>query len=243
MSGIYAISDLHLPIEIQIRKFKYPLDYYERIKKRINDPEVLIIAGDFSWETHYIAGVNLLDSLKVIPGKRKVFIAGNHDVFCHPENWRNDLLNRYDSNDLFYLSGRSLIWNISGKTVGLCGTMGWVLNDVQNSNMDQKFFHRELENLRASLNDLESKLENNSHPPSKNICILHHPPTYRIYTDGRTGDESFFELIKEYNMINTIIYGHIHVEKRFDIYKKIDGIELYCVAIDQLDFHPVKIAI
>lgn len=243
MSGIYAISDLHLPIEIQIRRFNYPKDYYEQVKKRLNNPEILIIAGDVSWEQHYIPGVNLLDSLKEIPGKRKVFVAGNHDVFSHPENWRKDLLNRFNSDDLYYLSGRSLIWRLSNKTVGLCGTMGWVLNDMQNSNMDKKHFHRELENLKASLDDLKSRLENKPHPTNNNICILHHPPTYRIYNDGRTGNESFFELIKEYKIINTIIYGHIHVEKSFDLYKKIDGIELFCVAIDQLNFHPVKIEI
>ncbi|MHA1336374.1 MAG: metallophosphoesterase, partial [Promethearchaeota archaeon] len=51
MAKIFAISDLHLPIHIQIKKFKYPLDYYNRIIEHLEKfkPDLLIIVGDFSY--------------------------------------------------------------------------------------------------------------------------------------------------------------------------------------------------
>ncbi|MBD3230792.1 MAG: hypothetical protein GF329_21625 [Candidatus Lokiarchaeota archaeon] len=240
---IYAISDLHMPIEVQIRKFNYPVDYLERVKKRLGNPELLIIAGDLSWEWNLRAGIDLLNNdIRNLPGEKKVFIAGNHDTFFHPENWRIKLLEEFNSEDLFYLSGRSIIINTSNdKKIGLSGTMGWVVNEKQNSNKDKRFLSEQTNYLKRSLDNLEEKItEVNT---DKNICVLHHPPTHRIYTDGRKGSEELFNLIKEYKFINKIIYGHIHVEKNFSIFKKLDGIELYCVAIDQLNFYPVKIKI
>lgn len=249
MPGIFAISDTHLPIEIQIKKFGYPYDYFEQVREHLLkfSPDLLLIAGDFSWESNFKRGLATLEAIEELPGSKKVFIEGNHDTFCHDQRPQEVLRELCNDESFYFLSGRALIVEVNTDDtddvhkIGLCGAMGWMVNERANGIDDLTVFHRQLEVLKTSLEQLESLRENNL--SDFNICLIHHPPTYDIYTDHRYGDESFFNLIKEFKFINAIIYGHIHVEKRFKIYKNFNGIELYCSAIDQLGFKAIRIKI
>ena len=119
--------------------------------------------------------------------------------------------------------------------------MGWMVHPRSIDQEDLIMFNNQLDLLKESLDQLENLREENF--SEFNICLVHHPPTYNIYTDRRIGDESFFTLIREYKFINAIVYGHIHVERNFKIYKEISGIELYCSAVDQLGFKAIRIKI
>lgn len=247
MVGIFAISDLHLPIEIQIKKFGYPLDYFERVREHLLKfhPDLLLIVGDFSYESNFKRGLTILEAIEELPGSKKVFVEGNHDYFCHNQKHQAFLLDTFNKESFYYLSGRALIIDVKVDNndnlskIGLCGAMGWMVNERNCNQQDLIMFRTQLEILKNSLDLLEILREDNF--SEFNICLLHHPPTYDIYTDRRYGDETFFTLVHEYKFINVIIYGHIHVERKFKIYKRIRGIELYCSAIDQLGFKAIRI--
>lgn len=249
MPGIFAISDLHLPIQIQVKKFGYPADYFERVRDHLAkfNPDLLLIVGDFSWESNFKRGMAILKAVEELPGSKKIFIEGNHDKFCHDEEQRSVLRQLFNDESYYYLSGRALILNVriseddDSKRIGLCGTMGWMLNQRSFGQDDLILFHRQLDLMKLSLDELENRRAED--PSDFNICLVHHPPTYDIYTDRRYGDESFFNLIKEYKFINAVVYGHIHVEQRFKIYKRIGGIDLYCSAVDQLGFKAIRLKV
>lgn len=252
MVGIFAISDLHLPIDIQIKKFQYPQDYLEQVESHLNrfKPSLLLNVGDFSYESNFKRGLSILSEIKKFGGLKKVFIEGNHDLFCHDDSHVQSLYQFFDNEEFYYLSGRAILLDVSvnatgteiSKKVGLCGAMGWMLNEKMNSQEDLIRFHNQLEILDRSLEKLEM-LRDEEFSTETNICLIHHPPTYNVFTDRRQGDESFFNLIREYKFIKVIVYGHIHVEKNFKLYKKVSGIELYCAAVDQLGFKAIRIKV
>ncbi|MFX0148948.1 MAG: metallophosphoesterase [Candidatus Hodarchaeota archaeon] len=249
MPGVFAISDTHLPVRIQVKKFGYPFDYFEQVREHLLkfNPELLLIAGDFSWESNFKRGLATLETIEELPGSKKVFIEGNHDTFCHRDIHREMLCKLFNKEDFYFLSGRALIVDVNKgdadalRKIGLCGAMGWMVHPRACGTDDLIMFQRQFDVLKTSLNQLEKLRDNNL--SDFNICLIHHPPTYDIYTDHRIGDDSYFTLIKEYKFINAIIYGHIHKENRFKIYKKISGIDLYCSAIDQLGFKAIRIQI
>ncbi|MHA1283654.1 MAG: metallophosphoesterase [Promethearchaeota archaeon] len=201
MAKIFAISDLHLPIHIQIKKFKYPVYYYNRIIEHLEKfkPDLLIIAGDFSYENNYRRGLNILFEIKDLPGIKKVFIEGNHDTFCHSEEIKAELYEIFNMEEFYYLSGRAIIIELKDdinktKRIGLCGAMGWMFDQYSNTIDDEIMLHREYKNLKKSLDSLQ-KLVDKEGATDFNICVLHHPPTYQIFTDKRKGNEMLFNLI------------------------------------------------
>lgn len=249
MAGIFAISDLHLPIHIQINKFGYPVDYFELVREHLLKfkPDLLLVVGDFSYESNFRRGLAILEAIEELSGSKKVFIEGNHDNFCHTRKHQEFLLETFNTESFYYLSGRALITEVKVNDndnlskIGLCGAMGWMVHPRNINQEDLIMFTNQLDLLKESLDLLENLREENF--SDFNICLLHHPPTYNIYTDRRIGDESFFTLIREYKFINAIVYGHIHVERNFKIYTRINGIDLYCSAVDQLGFKAIRIKV
>ena len=76
MGGIFAISDLHLPTHIQINKFGYPADYFEQVREHLLkfNPDLLLIVGDFSYESNFRRGLSILEAIEELAGSKKVFI-------------------------------------------------------------------------------------------------------------------------------------------------------------------------
>jgi predicted phosphohydrolase len=192
--------------------------------------------------------VNILEQVRHFPGKQKIFIEGNHDTFCHQNNFRRSLQMMYSSPEFYYVSGRATIIDDNAPTshsrdsqgaIGLCGAMGWVYNEKMDDQRDFIMLQKQLELLDESLTQLERLREEQY--TETNICLLHYPPTYRIFTDGRMSNESLFHKILDYKFIDKIVYGHLHKETEFKIYTKVKNVELYCAVIDQLGFQPIRI--
>ena len=82
MPSIYAISDTHLPIQIQIEKYGAPLDYFQQVSNHLEqiNPDILLIAGDLVWASKISEIQKELELIRELPGKLKFFIEGNYDI-------------------------------------------------------------------------------------------------------------------------------------------------------------------
>ncbi len=227
---ILAIGDPHLGnLEKMIERFHYPPNYMEQLAKNISSEvplaDLLLIAGDLVWNNDFIHIIEELKTLQALQARHICFIDGNHDW-----PWLLDLSKMYELYNLpsfFFLSGRTIVFD----NVGICGACGTTRESPRKT--------RELNLLQNSLNELASK------DIDIGICLMHYPPSSQIFKDPDQSfaEDTFFSLIEESGIIDKVVFGHIHKDQQFKInlYLKIDDIELYSVAIDYFDWHPVRI--
>ena len=120
------------------------------------------------------------------------------------------------------------------KDIAICGTRGWLCpNDTKFDESDKKIYERECIRLKLSLNAaVNGGYEKNM------IVMLHYPPM-----NDKHEESGFTDIIKEYNGVNTVIYGHLHgresIDGRFE--GMLNGAEYRLVSADYLNFTPVKI--
>lgn len=224
--NIYAIADLHLTHDSSksMEKFGWT-DHENKIfndwKDKVQDEDIVIIAGDISWALKLEDAYLDLEKIKKQKGK-KILIKGNHDY------WWNSIkkIINYDKN-MFFIQNN--IYEISDYV--FCGTRGWICpNDEYFSKDDEKIYKREIIRLKNAIT--LAKTSN-----KEIILLLHYPPT-----NDKKEESDFTKLIKE-NNIKTVIYGHLHGEKSFDAsYKgKIKNTNYHLVSCDYLDFKLKKI--
>ncbi|WP_297790896.1 metallophosphoesterase [uncultured Anaerococcus sp.] len=223
---IYAIADLHLDYTEAKSMEVFGegwANYQERIftnwESLITDDDTVLIPGDISWAMDIAnARVDLarIDGLK---GK-KILMKGNHDY------WRSSLkkLDDLKFESLSYLQNNHFVVD----DYDICGTRGRIPRDAKDfDSHDEKIFNRELIRLENSFK--ESRNE-------KKIVLLHYPP---LNVDGSFNE--FFDLCKKYEA-RKVIYGHLHgVGHKLIKEGKVDGIDVFCVAGDYIDFMPVRI--
>lgn len=202
--NIYAISDLHLtnsadkPMEIFGGNWE---NYLQKIiadwDKKVNDDDIVLIAGDISWAMS-LDNVKLdIDQIARLKGK-KVIIKGNHDYWWSSYNKVKQLLPE----------GIYAIQNNAVK-IGeyiFCGTRGWLTinepseqstNELSN---DYKIYQREQIRLKMSL-DCAKRLQTNN----EEIIVLTHFPPF----NAKFNDSPFTDIIASYG-VKTVVYGHLH---------------------------------
>ena len=230
--SIYAIGDLHLslnkekPMDIFGGNWKnHEQKIKENWKNTVQDNDLVILPGVFSWEMHLKDMYNDFAYLNDLPGK-KILLKGNHDYWWTTLAKMREFLqeNKFENIDFLYNNSYLFEEKI------IAGTRGWALNDTENSN---KMNHREEERLKLSL---QSGVDNFG--DKEIICIMHHPPIVR---EENLKISNYVQIMKQYN-VKTCLYGHLHGESHKEAFEgNYDGIQFKLVSSDYLDFKLYKL--
>jgi len=247
MPGIFAISDPHLPIQTQIHKFNAPKDYFQRIINHLEhvNPDILLIAGDLIWGTDISEIQKELDILQNLPGKFKFFIEGNHDIWVDRlspaySEAQQKMYKLFSSPEFFYIGGRASIISLNSIKIGICGARGFAFDEYEKPIEDEFLFRKnELESLKRSLNELKNIVK--TEHTTINLCLMHYPPTISVFKEERIGDDGFINYIHDTEIINKVIFGHIHIEEDLRLYTKKEEIELYCATVDRNNYTAIKV--
>lgn len=233
--SIFVIGDLHLsfnnpkPMDIFGEHWA---NHEERIRnnwiENVTENDLVILPGDFSWETYLADTKQDFDYLNNLPGK-KLLLKGNHDYWWTTvTNMRTFLKeNNYTNIDFLYNNS----YEFEDKII--CGTRGWSIID---ENADEKLINRELIRLEISLQDGINKYGKDK----EIIVFMHYPPITK--NKMLTGEEAkFVELMKKYN-VKRCYYGHLHGASISEaIEGNVEGIEFKLVSADGLNFNLLKI--
>lgn len=239
--SIYAIGDLHLslnkekPMDIFGGNWKnHEQKIKENWKNTVQDTDLVILPGDFSWEMHLKDMYNDFAYLNELPGK-KLLLKGNHDYWWTTLAKMREFLqeNKFENIDFVYNNSYLFEDKI------IAGTRGWALNDTENSD---KMNHREEERLKLSL---QSGVDNFG--DKEIICIMHYPPIIEENKNDANNQSknlkvsNYVQIMKEYN-VKTCLYGHLHGESHKEAFEGIiEGINFKLVSSDYLDFKLYKI--
>ena len=239
--SIYAIGDLHLslnkekPMDIFGGNWKnHEQKIKENWKNTVQDNDLVILPGDFSWEMHLKDMYNDFAYLNDLPGK-KLLLKGNHDYWWTTLAKMREFLQENKFVNIDFLYNNSYLF----EDKIIAGTRGWALNDTENSN---KMNHREEERLKLSL---QSGVDNFG--DREIICIMHYPPIIEEDNNDANNQHknlkvsNYVQIMKDYN-VKTCLYGHLHGESHKEAFEGIiDGINFKLVSSDYLDFKLYKL--
>ena len=233
--SIFVIGDLHLsfnnpkPMDIFGENWS---GHEEKIRsnwiENVTENDLVILPGDFSWET-YLNGTKAdFEFLNSLPGK-KLLLKGNHDYWWTTVTSMRTFLKENNYTNIDFLHNNS--YEFEGKII--CGTRGWSIIDEET---DKKLINRELIRLEISLKDGINKYGTNK----EIIVFMHYPPITRAKIISEQ-EADFVELMKKYN-IKRCYYGHLHGASIADAVEgEIEGIDFKLVSADGLDFKLLKI--
>lgn len=233
--SIFVIGDLHLSFNNP-----KPMDIFgdnwsgheEKIRsnwiENVSEDDLVILPGDFSWET-YLEDTKLdFDYLNNLPGK-KLLLKGNHDYWWTTLTSMRNFLKENNYTNIDFLYNNS--YEFEDKII--CGTRGWSIIDEE---ADKKLINRELIRLELSLQDGINKYGTDK----EIIVFMHYPPITKAKIISEQEAE-FVELMKEYN-VKRCFYGHLHGASITEAVEgEIEGIEFKLVSADGLDFRLLKI--
>ena len=233
--SIFVIGDLHLSFNTQ-----KPMDIFgenwtgheEKIKRdwlqKVKDEDLVVLPGDFSWETYLENTKKDFEYLNNLPGK-KILLKGNHDYWWTTITSMRKFLKENNFENIDFLYNNS--YEFEDKI--LCGTRGWSITDEETN---EKLINRELIRLELSLQDGVNKYGTDK----EIIVFMHYPPITKAKII--TGQEAkFVEMMRKYK-VKRCFYGHLHGTSIADAVEgNIEGIELKLVSADGLDFELQKI--
>ena len=193
--SIYVIGDLHLSFNTQ-----KPMDIFgenwtgheEKIKRdwlqKVKDEDLVVLPGDFSWETYLENTKKDFEYLNILPGK-KILLKGNHDYWWTTITSMRKFLKENNFENIDFLYNNS--YEFENKI--LCGTRGWSITDEETN---EKLINRELIRLELSLQDGVNKYGTDK----EIIVFMHYPPITKAKII--TGQEAkFVELMRKYKVI------------------------------------------
>ncbi|KEI14257.1 serine/threonine protein phosphatase [Clostridium novyi B str. ATCC 27606] len=225
--ALYAISDLHLSLNSD-----KPMDvfgehwynHHERIKEnwinKITNKDTVLIAGDISWSMKMEDGMEDLEWIHKLPGK-KIISKGNHDYWWGSISKLNSL---YE--DISFIQNNYFVY----EDYAICGTRGWIPPSDKFTQHDEKIYNREKIRLRISLDSAKKA------GYEKIIVMIHYPPV-----NDKFEETELIKIFKEYN-VEKVIYGHLHGASLKNIFEgKHHGIEYIMTACDYINFNPISI--
>jgi len=235
---IFAIGDLHLsfndnkPLDIFGDNWK---DHYKKIKnnwnEKINDEDVVLLPGDFSWAIDLDGAVKDFEYLDSLPGK-KIMINGNHDYWWTSKKKMENYLEEHGFKNIFFLKNNA----VQIEKLVVVGTRGWSFTDTENG---EKMHSRELIRLENSITYAYENFDMNDKVV---ICMMHYPPITKSMIEN--GEKNpYLELLNKYNIKNCI-YGHLHGKAHEEACEgKIQNVNLKLVSSDYLNFNPIQLDI
>lgn len=242
--SIYAIGDLHLSLNRE-----KPMDIFGdnwighelKIKEdwinKVNENDLVLIPGDFSWKMHLKDMYEDFKYLNSLPGK-KILLKGNHDYWWTTLKKMREYISINGFSNIDFLYNNSYEY----ENISIVGTRGWAIGD---SDEDVKMNHREAERLKLSIEDAIK-----NHSQKEIICMMHYPPinnkminnvNINNSIDSKNDEYAYIEIMKEYN-IKRCIYGHLHGKTQEEAFEGIyEGIEFKLVSADYLDFKLIRL--
>ena len=229
--SIFVIGDLHLsfnnPKPMNIFGDNWT-GHEEKIRKNwienVNEQDLVILLGDFSWETYLENTKQDFEYLNKLPGK-KILLKGNHDYWWTTMNKLREFTAEHGFDDIEFLQNNSFMY----EDVAICGTRGWINPGWDNfGGEDRKIFDREVLRLELSLNSVKECNE---------IYVFTHYPPMPVSLK----ENEFVQMMKKYP-VTKCIYGHLHAAAhRNAVEGTINGIEYKLVSGDYLGFDPIKL--
>lgn len=228
---VYSISDLHLDINNTKPMSVFgPVwhNYLETIvddwNDRVEDDDVVILAGDFSWAMRLEeveSDLKWLDSLRGI----KILIRGNHDYWWKSPKAIRELLPK----NVYVLQNDAVK---IGEYI-FCGNRGWQVPEGQyNTDENKKIYAREVIRLELSLQNAKKLQTGNE----KIIYITHYPP----FNLKRELSE-YTRLLEQYGAYK-VVFGHLHGYIHPKMYfNEINGIKYYLTSCDAVKNKLVEI--
>ena len=232
--AIYTIGDLHLSL-----KHPKPMDIFgnnwenheEKIKQdwlsKVTENDLVILPGDFSWETYLKETDKDFEYINNLPGK-KLLLKGNHDYWWTTVSSMRNFIkeNNFENIDFIYNNSYEF------ENYLIAGTRGWSVKEEGN----EKMLNRETIRLDLSLQDATKK-----YGTEKEILVfMHYPPITN--TDLQQNQEpEFVRIMKKYN-VKKCFYGHLHSTSINDAVEgNYFGIDFKLVSSDSLNFKLYKI--
>lgn len=232
--AIFTIGDLHLSL-----KNPKPMDIFganwenhdKKIKadwlSKVTENDLVVLPGDFSWET-YLSETDVdFGYLNDLPGK-KLLLKGNHDYWWTTLSSMRNFLKEQDFSNIDFIYNNSYEF----ENYIIAGTRGWSVKEEGN----EKMLNRECIRLELSLKDAVEKFGSEK----EIIVFMHYPPITNI--DLIQNKESdFIRIMKKYN-VKRCYYGHLHSNSINDaIEGNYFGINFKLVSSDGLNFKLLKI--
>jgi predicted phosphohydrolase len=177
--------------------------------------DVLLLPGDLSWAMRRQDAIPDLSFLAALPGI-KIAIKGNHDYW-----WESGRPINYPG-----LLSPPII--LDDGALGIAGTRGWFVPVAgsENEKAELRVLERERERLRRSLDAIAAC--------DTRIVMTHYPPQPFMEDIAASGAAA-------------AVYGHIHLGSYSEDEvlaldgDSVNGVPLYCVACDRIDFTPKRI--
>ncbi len=219
MRKIFALADTHLGAAVGKTMDRFGpqwIGHQEKIAENawrvVGEDDVLLLPGDLSWATKRADALPDLAFLASLPGI-KIAIKGNHDYW-----WES----RKSLDFPGLLAPPVVLWN---GAVGVAGTRGWFTPEAgaQDERADHKILERERRLLASGLAAI-------AHCETR-LAMTHYPPQPYLADLASAG-------------VAVCAYGHVHVASLPDDEKLafdgeiVDGVRLFCVACDRIDFTP-----
>lgn len=229
--NVFSISDLHLsqhnskPMSVfgagwegHLQKIKS--DWF----KKVAEGDAVLICGDISWGLTLKEGLDDLQTLAELPGK-KIFIRGNHDYWW---NGITKLRRSAPDNSFTFLQNDC----IKMGNLIICGSRGWTCpGSADYTADDEKLYLREAERFKLCFKQVEKVREEGD----EIIAMIHYPPFSQ-----KSPQTLFTELFLEHG-VSKVVFGHIHGETYFPYRTVKDGIEYILTSCDKVDFTLQKI--
>ncbi|MBF5050991.1 hypothetical protein CLAVI_000615 [Candidatus Clavichlamydia salmonicola] len=242
--NVWAIADLHLcngnaAKSMDIFGSRWD-NYMAQIEKNwsflVKDEDLVLLAGDISWAGKLEEAEKDLAFIDALPGT-KIMIKGNHDF------WWSSLAKMKQVFPTSIIPIQQTVY-FSDQYV-ITGTRLWESSAIhidrdiyenvnfdyeyQETEQDQKIFQREIERLKAVLQQLPSD-------DRIKIVMTHYPP---IGTDGKKTIIS--QILEDYG-VSICVFGHLHNVRYPTAHFQVAGeTKYFLVAADYLSFQPLKI--
>lgn len=230
MPKIFAISDIHLgfsckkPMNIFGSKWdNHEEKIYKNWQSIVSDDDVVLIAGDISWETYVSRAIADFDFINKLNGT-KIITKGNHDYWWETLSKLKKFSDENNFNTIKFLHNTNIVF---GDTV-VCGTKGYPETEgIPSGEEEKKLYSREILRLQNAVKDAKKT------GAKRAIVMLHYPPGT---------DTEFAKILKEAN-VDFCIYGHLHGGTFGAVTRgNVGGVEYRLTSCDYLNFCPIEIS-
>jgi predicted phosphohydrolase len=231
MARVFALADLHLsssgakPMDVFGTIWKdHPARMAAAWDATVEPDDAVLLPGDLSWARTLDEAKDDLAWIGARPGT-KVLLRGNHDGW-----WASvSKVRRALPVGCFALQHDAI--ELPGFVV--VGARGWTApDDPIATPEDEPIFLRELERLRLSVADADSRFGRRA----PRIAMVHFPP----WIEGRPPTE-VVRVLREAG-VSECVYGHLHGEDHAKgVRGAHDGMNFTLVAADAVEFTPVRI--
>ncbi|MCZ6646862.1 MAG: metallophosphoesterase [SAR324 cluster bacterium] len=231
---VWALSDPHLsfsqdkPMHIFGEHWR---EHWKKIaqcwKNRVAPEDVVLVTGDISWAWRLKDAMADLDWLHQLPGRHKLMVRGNHDLWWPKSEQEMAGL----PSSLLLLTGEAV--RVDGEV--FCGTGGWLdPQDPYFEPLDDSPFRRELALLERALERAAGMESGNG------IHVLIHFPPYTS-----RGKPTAFDALIHQHPVKTVTFGHFHLEEEWKVTPQggIAGVHYTLASADYIGFAPVQLPI